>query len=627
MTMKGYNGCILRIELTSGKSIIEKPPEDFYKRYLGGRGFIIYFLLHELAAGIDALGPENKLVFALGPVTGHPLPGSGRNSVGSKSPLTGAFGEAEVGGFWGAELRRSGYDAVIMEGMASHPVYVWIDQGRVEIRDARHLWGKEVAETEQTIRGELNDNRIRTAIIGPAGEKMVRYACIFNDVAHAAGRTGLGAVMGAKKVKAIAVRGKTAPEVADRDELVALTQWMSKNFKDLVPWWKYGTGSGVTMKTFEATGNLPICNFQGGRFPSVEKTSAQTMYEKGYMEKMGSCFVCPIRCKKRLKPVAAADGSLIPAGPGPEYETLAAFGANCGIDNLEAIIEANALCSRHGIDTISAGVTIAFAMECFEKGLIDLKDTDGVPLTFGNAEALVAMVEKICLRQGFGDILAEGTLRAAQKIGKGSEAFAMHVKGEEIPMHEPRYKKGMGLHYGVHATGADHCTGIHDDVDIKNLARWELIDVADPVPASDLSPRKARMLYQLGMWRHVGNYLGLCQFVPWSYTQIRDMLTAITGWPMSLLRLVKAAERGITLARIFNLREGFSAKDDQLPGRFEAAPPDGPLQGESVNPTHFASSRKAYYQMLGWNAAGVPRYGKLVELEIEWAHEYFDEVP
>jgi aldehyde:ferredoxin oxidoreductase len=264
-------------------------------------------------------------------------------------------------------------------------------------------------------------------------------------------------------------------------------------------------------------------------------------------------------------------------------------------------------------------------MECFEAGIIDRQMTDGLELTFGNAEAMVAMVERIALRKGFGNILAEGVKRAAAKIGRGSAEYAMHVKGEEIPMHEPRYKKGMGLHYGVHVTGADHCTGIHDDSDSKNLSRRECLDVADEIPTNELSPRKARMLYQMGLWRQAGNYLGLCQLVPWSYNQIRDALEAVTGWPMSHWRIMKSVERGITLARIFNQREGRSGDDDNLPGRFNQAPADGPLQEEAIDPDRFSQSRKAYYQMMGWTETGIPTYGRLAELGLEWAAKYMED--
>jgi aldehyde:ferredoxin oxidoreductase len=616
--MKGYNGKILRVNLSTRQFSTEDPPEEYYKTYLGGRGFIVHTLLQEVPRGADPLGPENKLVFSLGPITGHPFPGSGRNSVGAKSPLSGGYGESEAGGFWGAELKRSGYDAIIVEGMSDEPVYLWIKDGRPEIRDAHKLWGLDVAETEKVIREELQDGRVRTAVIGVAGEKMVRYASICNDISHVAGRTGMGAVMGSKRLKAVAVRGSTPPEMGNREKVLELARWMGKNFKTKTNFWQYGTGA--TMDYYEASGNLPIRNFAGGRFPQVEEINSQSMYKKGYVEKMESCFSCPVRCKKMVK--IDQPWKVEPIYGGPEYETLGAFGSNCGVEQIEAIMKANELCCRYGLDTISTGVTISFAMECFEKGALTLKDTDGLELTFGNGSAMVEMVERIALRKGLGNLLAEGTKRAAEAIGKGSGEWAMHVKGEEIPMHEPRYKQGMGLHYSIHATGADHCTGIHDDLVNKKLPEWDRIGLAESVPVYEMSGRKARMLYQVGMWRHLANYIGLCLFVPWTNEQVTQAVEAITGWPMSSYKLMKTVERGMTLARIFNIREGFSSRDDTLPRRFASSPLDSNLKGVGVDPEKFSAAQKLYYQMLGWDEAGVPTYARLVELNIEWAAQY-----
>lgn len=619
--MKGYNGRILRIDLTAGKVSTEKPPEDYYKLYLGGRGFIIHTLLTELPKGIDPLGPDNKLIFALGLITGHPLLGSGRNSVGSKSPLTGAFGESEVGGFWGAELRRSGYDAIIVEGVSAKPVYLWINDCDVEICDAGKLWGLEVADTEKTIRDELGSQKVRTAVIGPAGENLVRYACIINDVSHVAGRTGMGAVMGSKNLKAIAVLGKRLPESADREKLVELSRWMGKNFKEKTGMWRYGTGAQIVH--YEKTGNMPVKNFRGGNFPGAEKITAQVLAEK-YVVKMNGCFGCPVRCKKVTEMEKPWKVNSVYGGP--EYETLAALGANCGIDNLEALIKANELCGRYGLDTISTGVSISFAMECAEKGFLTSADTDGLQLNFGNAGSMVEMIKRIALRQGFGNFLAEGTKRASEKIGKRAEELAMHIKGEEIPMHEPRYKPGMGLSYSVHAAGADHCTGIHDDRVSKDLSSWEKDDVAQTIQREELSARKARLVYYEGLKRHLSNYLGICLFIPWSQDQITDAVQAITGWPISNHQLEQAVIRGISLARIFNLREGFTTKNDTMPHRFSKSPANGPLKGVVVDKEELEQAKIEYYRMLGWDTSGIPKKASLVELNIEWAFKYLENI-
>lgn len=614
--MYGFNGKILRVNLSARSWSVDQPPEDYYRLYGGGRGIIIHTLLTEVPAGADPLGPENKLVFAPGILTGNPLPGSGRNSIGAKSPLSGGFGEAEAGGYWGAELKRAGYDAVIVEGIAPSPVYLRIHQGEVEIRDAGHLWGMEVADAEAAIKAELGDDRIRTAMIGPGGEKLVRFACIANDVSHFAGRTGLGAVMGSKKLKGIAVRGDNPPKIADPAKIMVLARWMGKNYKEKVSS-HHLVGTGSTIGNYESTGNLPIRNFRGGRFPEVQRISPQAMFEKGYVKKRETCFACPVRCKRAVKlegplPVDIRYG-------GPEYETLAALGSNCGVDNVEAVMKGNEICARYGIDTISAGVAVSFAMECYERGILTKADTGGLELNFGNAGAMVEMVERICRREGLGDILAEGVKRAAETIGRGSSEYAIHVKGLELPMHEPRYKQGMGLHYSIHSTGADHCSGIHDDLVIKNLAKGSALNDDGTLTSAEMSPRKARVLYDIGMWRHVPNYVGLCIFVPWSRQQIAEAVEAVTGWPEAPIQLPRIAERGLALARIFNLREGFSRSDDTLPRRFFGSPAEGPLRDIAVDPDKLAGAQRAYFGMLGWDESGIPTRETLADLDIAWA--------
>ena len=615
-TLHGYNGRILRVNLGQSKIAVDEPPGDYYQHYLGGRGFIVTTLLKETPAKTDPLGPENKLIFALGPLTGMPLPGSGRNSVGAKSPLTGAYGEAEAGGFWGAELKRAGFDAIIIEGMAKSPVYLFIRDGQAELRDARHLWGMEIAQTHFQIQKELEDKAIRTAAVGPAGERLVRFASIANDITHVAARTGMGAVMGSKKLKAIAVRGRTTPPMADPGTIRDLSRWMVQNFKAKTTFWKYGTGAVI--ESFNLAGNLPVLNFQEGFFNGVEKISAQRICDQ-FGVGMHGCYACPIRCKKKIK----MDGpwAVDPIYGGPEYETLAAFGSNCGVSDPQAICKAHEICNRHGLDTISAGVTISFAMECFARGLLTPRDTDGLDLNFGNAEAMLKILEQIVQRKGLGALLAEGTRIAARQIGRGSEDLAMQVKGLELPMHDPRLKQGLALHYSIHSSGPDHCSGIQDTLFVKGpqVDEWSGIDVSEPVPSTELSPRKTRLLYQNGLWKHLNNHLVFCQFVPYTYKQIRDAVEAVTGWPMSYWRLMKAAERGLTLSRIFNIREGFTQGDDILPRRMATPQKGGNLKGVVVDPTELSEMQKLYYQMLGWDERGIPTRARLVELDIEWA--------
>ena len=617
--MKGYSGKILRVDLTLGKCTVQEQPEDYYRHYLGGRGFIIHTLLTEVPKGAYPLGPLNRLVFAPGCLTGQPLAGSGRNSIGAKSPQTGAFGEAEAGGFWGAELRRAGYDAIIIEGASPAPVYLWIDNGACEIRDASGIWGKEVAEADEAIKAELGNDKVKTALIGPGGEKLILFACISNDVSHYAGRTGLGAVMGSKKLKGIAVRGKGMPDVSDRAKVLELAKWMGKNYKTKAAR-HVNVGTGATIVNYEATGNLPIRNFQGGPFPEVSRISPQYMFEKGYVKKRETCFACPIRCKRMVQVEGPVSVDIRYGGP--EYETIGAFGSNCGVDDAVALMKANEICARNGIDTISTGVCVSFAMECYERGILTKADTGGLDLRFGNAEAMIALVEQIAHREGFGELFAEGVKRAAEKIGRGSGEYAIHVKGLELPMHEPRAKGAMGLNYSVHAAGADHCTGIHDDLAIKALPKGEGINADGTITGPEMSPRKAHLLHDAGMPRQMANYLGLCIFVPWSRQQISEAVQAVTGWQVSYADLAAAVERGMALARIFNFREGFTRKDDVLPRRFSTSPTDGPLSAVKIDSAKLEETQQEYFRKLGWNAEGLPTKETCAKLGIEWIEEY-----
>ena len=593
--MYGFNGKIARVNLTAREIRVEYPTVDFYRQFLGGRGFIIHYLLREIPSDIDPLGPENKLIFALGPATGHAFIGSGRNSLGGKSSLTGGYGESEAGGYWGVELKKAGYDAVIIEGASEKPVYLWIHEGTIEIRDADDLWGLEVAECQKKIGLALRRKNIRSAIIGRAGENLVRYACVLNDVSHAAGRNGMGAIMGSKKLKAIALKGSALPPPARQADLFALNRRMANEYRELTMHWKYGTGR--TMVEYGQNGNLPFHNFKGGHFSGTEKIAAVTLC-KEYLYKMGSCYGCPIKCKRIVK----LEGSLKvdPEYGGPEYETLAALGSNCGIDDLKALLKANEYCNRYGLDTISTGVVLSFAMECFENGIITLEDTGGLDLSFGNSSAMLIMIGRIARREGLGDLLAEGTKRAAEHLGRGSETLAMHVKGAEIPMHEPRLKQPLGLHYSIHAAGPDHCSGLHT--------------------VADLGQNSAAKLRGGSTKGHLVNHLGVCKFVPWTMEQYTEAIGCITGWEISPAELTETVDRGLALMRIFNLREGFTIKDDILPRRFNHTPHEGPLKG--IDSELFARSRRDYYQLQGWDELGIPKKTTLRRLGIEWAASF-----
>jgi aldehyde:ferredoxin oxidoreductase len=615
----GFHNKILRVNLSNRQISVEEPGERFFRTYLGGWGLIAHYLLKELEPGVDPLGPDNVLIFASGVVTGAPVGGSGRNAVGAKSPLTGGFGEGDVGGQWGAELKRAGWDAIIVTGQAERPVYLWIQDDQVEIRDATRLWGAKTAEVEEMIREELGERRVRVAQCGVAGENLVRYACVVNDITRVAGRTGLGAVMGAKKLKAVAVRGTGRVELADRERVRQIASWLRDNYREK---WTgdlqlHGTDNGLL--SLNTSGGLPTRNFQEGSFEGAAKITGETMTDTILVGR-DTCFACPIACKRQVKVTGRYE--VDPVYGGPEYETAASLGSCCGIDDLEAIAYGNQLCNAYGLDTISTGTTIAWAMECFERGLLTTEDTGGLEPRFGNAAAMTALVEQIARRQGFGDLLAEGCMRAAQRIGRGTDRYAMHVKGQEFPMHEPRVKFALDLGYATSPTGADHMHNIHDTGYVTDVGGVRSLGVLEPLPIEDLGPKKVRLAKYHIDWQVFRNCLGLCMFMPYSKEQMRDLVNGVTGWDTSLFELMKVGERALAMARAFNYREGFRAEDDVAHWRFSTPFESGPAEGVEVPAEEIARAIALYYEMCGWDAeTGAPTAGKLYELGVDWVAE------
>jgi aldehyde:ferredoxin oxidoreductase len=619
--MFGFNGKILKVDLNSQKIDVEVLDEKFYRKYLGGRNFGLYYLTREMSPNIDPLSPENILVFATGVTTGVPLTGFCRHSVVAKSPLTNGFGEAEAGGFWGAELKFAGFDAVAIKGASPKPVYLWVHDGEAEIRDASGLWGQLTKDTQKVIREELKDPLVRVAQIGPAGEKLVRYACIMNDLKYANGRSGLGAVMGSKNLKAIAVRGHNKLEFKDPEKIKELAKWYSEN------WLKHpgalarsrlGTSDGLL--AMNADGILPTRNFSKGSFDHAEDISGEKMKDTILIGTEG-CYACSIRCKRVVKgkPPYETD----PNYGGPEYETIAAFGSLCEVSDLNAISYANQLCNAYGMDTISAGCTIAFAMECFENGVLTKDETSHIDLRFGNTEAMVKLVDMIAKREGLGDILAEGVMRASQRIGKGSEKYAMHVKGKEVPMHEPRGKTGLALQYTLSPSGADHMQAAHDPVFQANVENIKPLGIIEPVDRLSLGPDKVRLFKYLQLWWNLLDCLCVCKFViaphgagVFKINHLVDIVNAVTGWNTSLLELIMASDRSISLAREFNLREGFTKEDDQLPMRFYEPLEFGPRKGARISERNLNEAISIYYGMMGWDKTGKPETVKLQELSL-----------
>ena len=561
---------ILRVDLTSGRIWTESHGEAFYRKYLGGRNVIAHYLLSEVPAGVDALDPENRLVFAMGPITGIALPGAGRHSVGAKSPLTGIFGESESGGYWGSELKQAGWDGIVIHGKAAKPTYIWIKDQSVELRDATHLWGQITGPVEDTIRAELGDQQIRVCQIGPAGENLVRFACVINDLNEVAGRTGLGAVMGSKNLKAIAVRGASRVGVADDVPIKATARWVARETlgEGGAHYRLHTWGTGALVKSKQLEGHAIVHNFRDGQIDGITNIDAVSIKDL-VMDHMDRCFACSVRCKKRVK-IDTPHVKVEPKYGGPEYETLAAIGSNTGVVDIMAVCKGNEMLNYLGMDSISCGATIAWAMEMAEMGVLTADELQGQSLTFGTAKDLLEIIEKIAHREGIGDLLAEGALRAAKKIGRGSEQYVVHVKGLEVAMHDPRAMKEMRDNYPVTPTGGDH-TG-------AGLKRTS-----------------------------VRNTVGLCQFLQYDDDKALELLNAATGWDISREELHETFERGLTMARLFNLREGVRAEDDRLPDRLHEPIRKGPLSDYRLPKEEVREYVRTYYDEHGWDhATGMP---------------------
>ena len=615
-TPTGYTGKILRVNLSNNSTSIEEPGDLFYRRYFGGTALTAYYLLKELKPGIDPLGPDNKLIFSSGVITGIPAAGSGRNGVGAKSPLTGGWGDAQAGGFWGAELKRAGWDAIIIEGKADKPVYIWINDDKVEIRDASHLWGKTTADVQAQIRNELGDNKVRVTQTGVAGEKLVRIAGIANDITRYYGRCGLGAVMGSKMLKAIAVRGQKGLPLADSEKIQQVAKWLVDNRRRFLSWaTDYGTPAGVA--GLNTMGILPTRNFQEGQFDGFDDITGQTMAAT-ILSGSDSCYACPINCKRQV--TVGPPYNVDPAYGGPEYETIGSLGSLCGVNDLKAIAQGNQTCNAYGLDTIGVGTTIAFAMECFENGILTKEDTGGIELRFGNAEAMMKMAEMIAKREGLGDLLAEGVKRAAEKLGRGAAEYAMQIKGQELPMHDPRGKVGLGIGYATSPTGADHMHNMHDTDFVRVNPTMRALGLQESLPSTEFSPAKVRMFQYLTNWQHFKNCAIICMFMPYDPGRVNELVSGATGWKTSVWELMKVGERALALARVFNAREGFTAKDDYLPERLYTGVSSGPLKDKGIDKEAMQQAIQTYYRMSGWDPErAVPTAEKLHELDLSWA--------
>ena len=650
----GYMGKVLWADLNTGKIWDEEIPEKDYQEFLCGYGLGAKVIYDGQPAKTDPLGPEAIIGFTTGLLTGSGAPFSGRYMVVGKSPLTGTWGDANSGGHFSPMLKKTGYDAVFVKGISEKPVVLVVNEGRSELLDASFVWGKDCVETEDLIREKLGNKKYEIACIGPAGEKLSLISSVINNKGRAAGRSGLGAVMGSKRLKAVAAFGEKKTELADPDRFAKLRKDYLATFKKKPPFkdkasvdninfmgkmvrsffpvlfatppatykeliTRYGT-AGMTAYSSES-GDSPVKNWGGSGyhdFPIGTKSSKLSdQVVLNYQEKRYHCAFCPLGCGGTMKPVEGK--YTLGETHKPEYETLAAFGSMCLNDDLESIMAANDICNRAGLDTISAGATIAFAIECYENGIITDEDTDGIKLTWGNAEAIVQMTENMAARTGFGNVLADGVKRAAEKVGKGSEKFAIHAGGQELPMHDPRFDPTFGTAYEVEPTPGRHTISSDTYVMLMELhKRFKQVK-----PTKQVSLKSSKYNYdKVGEFQplnscyvQVVNSAGVCLFGPLvGEYPLLEWMNAATGWNLTPEDILTIGERILTLRHCFNLREGIKPSDTRIKNRAGGHPPidKGPLANITLDLDRMG---KRYYEKLGWDyATGVPEKSRLQAL-------------
>jgi len=609
----GYVNRILKVDLTREKVEYDGLNEEYTLKYIGGAGYAARILYDLIKAETDPLGPENAMFITAGPMVGSTFPGGTKWTICFKSPLTGIWGESSASGFFGVELKRSGFDGILVTGRSSSPMYLQVVDGECEFVDAKRLWGMDTYQTCLEIKSKFRDESMRVACVGPAGERLVRMSSVITDEGRVCGRAGVGAVMGSKNLKAVAVRGHGRIPLADPARVRELSDKARMAVKPPeAPAYTEGrvkalstNGTGGGVESLEKLGGLPVKNWAQASFPEASKITGSTI-SRTILARRGMCALCTlITCWRYVK----LDGRVL---RGPEYETLASLGSLCLNSDLTSIVKANEICDKLGIDTISAGAAIAFAMECFEKGLLTREDTGGLDLTWGNSEAVVKLVEDIGLKRGLGALLGEGVKRASEKIGKGAEEFAVHVKGLEAPMHEPRRWWTMALAYATSNRGACHHQGI------PAFLEWGYLQPEFGF-SEKLTPFDAEKAVEATRFHqdfHAAfTSMGHCAFtiggvVP--FTLVAEAFTAVTGRKTSHWDLLKCGERIWNLKRAFNVRMGVTAKDDTLPKRLTQPLPDGAAKGKI--PPMDEMLRK-YYELRGW-VDGKPSKGKLEELNM-----------
>jgi aldehyde:ferredoxin oxidoreductase len=609
-----YTGKVLRVNLTTEEIWVDELPESFYRKWIGGRGMILYYLLKETPPKIDPLSPDNLLIFASGMLTGTILPGTGRHAVGAKSPLTGALASSEAGGWWGAEIKKAGFDGVVIQGKAESPVYLWIKDGEVEIRAADHLWGKTTGDCQKMIHAELDDSKVRIAQIGPGGEKQVLYAAIMHDINRAAGRSGLGAVMGSKNLKAVAARGTMKVGLADKELMKTTVKWITSNYKEMMGWAiSYGTSG--SLKFNHDVGATGVRNYQDAVLEGIENIDAATIFPL-LIKDRDTCNRCPVRCKL----VAGHDGEITIEEQygGPEYESIAGLGALCGITDPVIVTKANELCAAYGLDTISTGGTIAFTMNCVQEGLIE--GYDFLP-AFDDGIALLKSIQLIAERSGIGDWMAEGSYRMAEKIGPAAEPLLAVARRQEFPLHDPRLKHTMAMGYALSPTGADHMHNLNDtfgNFDGGDVcARLRELGFETPLELWGVSDKKIDAYYYETAFKNFLDSAVICHFYPYEYHHMVDALNGAGGWNVDMDEINQIGARIITAARLYLLREGFTDEDDALSERAYHRLREGPIAGKSLTPMELRQALQRYYQRMNWTEDGEPTQEVLIELGLD----------
>ena len=602
--MYSYSGRILHVDLTTRRSWVNPVDEQYLKTYVGGVCLATRLLYEAIKPGADPLGPDNALCFAASAFGGTIVPVGTKHGVASKSPLTGFVGDSLASSYFSMAIKRAGYDGIVITGRASNPTYLFIDDDLIEFRDAGHLWGQGCFATEEAIREEIGDQNVRISAIGPAGERLVRYACIGNDRGRQAGRTGNGATMGSKNLKAVAIRGSHAIRVADLEglkaralSLIRLAQGPATEKYRIL-----GTPSNVL--AMNRIGVLPTRNFQQTTFEGAERVSGEVMHER-YTQKAVGCSGCAIACEQVA---AVQDGPYAGARVSVDYESLYALGPNLGIDYFPAIIKLADLCDHYGLDTMSTGVCIGWAMEAFERGLLNRAECDGLELRFGNHQAAVALVPKIAARQGLGDLLAEGVKRASARLGRGSERFAMHIKGLEMAGYDPRSLKTFAMSLAVGTRGGCHNRSLAYEADVKGEVNRFTVEKGRGKIAKEKEDLAA-----------IYDSLVLCKFLRGCFedfdSEAAELYTLTTGIPMSAEELKTLGERTCNLKKAFNIREGWTAADDWLPPRMTSEPiPDGPAKGHYITPEELRLEIDDYYEARGWTKEGLIPRRKLEQL-------------